>query len=531
MTLWSMYIFVAIMLIAVFVIPAHADHDAQNFDGLTVVYIGLDTRGDSTLIILPNDKTILIDGGLAHTYTVIHDTLQDFGVSTIDTMIVTHPDSDHVGGLNALLEDDKFEVKDVLISSSPKDTKTYKKFLELAQGETISYASDTINLDPNVAITIISPPSESPIKAKRNASLENSNSLITLLQYGTVKFLFTADATYTTEEWLIENYPSDTLDVDIMNAPHHGSKHASTTEFINATSPEVVIFSADHDNQYGHPDPEAIARYQSVGINHTYTTLDKNIIVQTDGAGCSITVEDSEVACFEGVRMASSTPAPSNATIVGTVFNDANHNGMLDAGEHGIPGINILVYDYIDSTVHRSITGVDGTYNVSGIEFGQTALSQIVLPIHKHHLPSNGIKNLIGYTPPLDSESSVATINFPLHYIPLSERGTITFDVYHDTNNNGAKDEGEPGVPGAIVYTFEILTYAADVKFTNHAGSTTHTGLNPDVVLAQISYSDPATGNILLPEGFTRITTTNMGFEYFMMQPNDTRTLQIGLGR
>lgn len=300
---------ISLLLVTASTPATYADHSVQDFDGLTVVFIGLDTKGDSTLIMLPNGKTILIDGGMPRAYPSIKDTLQYFGVTTIDTMIITHPDQDHVAGINTLIEDGVFGINEVLIGPTSKDTKTYQRFLTLATGETKTYASDTITMDPSVMITVLSPP-ESLIKSAKNASLENSNSVITLLQYGDIKFLFTADATHATEGWLVENYPADTLDIDIMNAPHHGSKHASTPNFISTTSPEVVVFSTDHDNQYGHPHAEAVSRYQSFGVKQVYTTHDHNITIQTDGTRCSVIVGDKESPCLEDGITASSAPSP-----------------------------------------------------------------------------------------------------------------------------------------------------------------------------------------------------------------------------
>ncbi len=283
--------------------PAYADHDIYSFDALNVIFIDLGTKGDSTLIIFPNDSVMLIDGGMPSSYDSIRQTLQDFNVDTIDVLIATHPDQDHVAGFNALLQDDSFNVKKILIGPTSKDTATYQNFLELAQDESIVYAGDTIHLDPKVNVSILSPPEEL-ISKESNASLENSNSVVTLLEYGDYEFLFTGDATYTTEKWLIQNY-DDAIDVDIMNAPHHGSKYASTEPFIDATTPRLVIFSANDGNRYGHPHDEAVMRYVINDIPVVQTSMG-NIIIQTDGIKCSVMssdLPDVEFPCFDGVQM------------------------------------------------------------------------------------------------------------------------------------------------------------------------------------------------------------------------------------
>ena len=228
-------------------------------------------------------------------------------------------------------------------------------------------------------------------------------------------------------------------------------------------------------------------------------------------------------------------PTPNPTAVTGKVFNDTNHDQLPDDGEPGIPGISVLVYDYAAGLRNDRVTDADGNYMVTGIRPGQTALAQIVLPIPPGHLPSGGIYSLFEYVSlPADTaalNTTSAAVNFPLYHVPPAERGIVVFDVFHDINGNGAKDSGEPGVPGATVYTFELLTYTADVRATDQAGITVHSGLIPDVVLAQISYSDPVTGALLLPSGFTGITTANAGAEYVTVAPGSTTAVQIGLGR
>ena len=229
-------------------------------------------------------------------------------------------------------------------------------------------------------------------------------------------------------------------------------------------------------------------------------------------------------------RGGGASAAAATATVAGKVFNDTDRDGSPDGGEAGLAGISVLVYDYVAGAGSERLTGASGGYSVAGIGANQVALSQIVLPIPPGHLPSAGTGGLVAYTPLL-AGGDVATIDFALYRVPQAETGTIAFDVYHDRDGDGTKDDGEAAVSGATVFTFELLTHVADVQTTGTAGSTTHAGLVPDTVLAQISYSDPATGKLLLPGDFTRITTPNAGAEYVTVTPGGTHTVQIGLAR
>ena len=281
---------------------AQAEHDIFDFDGLTVVYINLETKGDSTLVMFPNGKVMLVDGGMPDAYPNVKAVLHEFEINKIDVMVATHPDQDHVAGLNAILNDPAFEVGRILVGPTSKDTRTYTTFLSLAGDVETAYAGDVIDIDPDVSVQVLSPP-EYLISGSSKASLENTNSVILLVTYGDIEFLFTADATYLTEEWLLDNY-NDILDIDIMNAPHHGSKYGSTEQFILATTPEAVIFSVNYGNQYGHPHNESVIRYMTQDVPFVQTA-DGNIVFQTDGTDCSvmdIAFPDLEIPCFDGVQ-------------------------------------------------------------------------------------------------------------------------------------------------------------------------------------------------------------------------------------
>ena len=265
------------------------------------------------------------------------------------------------------------------------------------------------------------------------------------------------------------------------------------------------------------------------GTNHTFGGLSPSTLYDlraylANGGGERIS-DHGTTSTFT----AAATPAPDAAAVTGRVFNDTDRDRLPGDGEPGIPGINVLVYDYAAGVRNDRLTGAGGNYAVEGVSPGQSALAQVVLPIPPGHLPSGGIHSLLAYTPL--HAGTAATVNFPLYRVPPAERGAVVFDVYHDANGNGSRDDGEPGVPGATVYTFELLTHSADVQVTGQNGVTVHSGLVPDVVLAQISYSDPATGQLLLPGGFTRITTPGGGAEYFEVAPGSTEMIQIGLAR
>ena len=276
---------------------------------LTVVFVDLGTKGESILVIYPNGKTILIDGGMPNAYTNLESTLKQYHISEIDVMLGTHADQDHIAGLTKVLDDADFTVNQVLISHIPSDTDTYQNFLaEISDnGLQPQAVSDghTIVLDGSVTSKIISPPT-SGIPEANHATLSNSNALITLVEYGDVSFLFTSDASLTTEEYIVQSNP---VDIDIMNSPHHGSKYSSTDAFLDVLTPKMIVFSADQNNMYGHPDPEIISKYDSKNISHYQTGIDGNIVIKTDGIRCSLFIEGMpEQPCYSGAQVVPEFP-------------------------------------------------------------------------------------------------------------------------------------------------------------------------------------------------------------------------------
>jgi len=229
--------------------------------------------------------------------------LEENSITTINRVIATHPHQDHIAGLTALLNDSDFVVEEVIVTDISSTSIAYQNFIDALNNNGLSPITATaqhlINLDITVSTQIISPPT-SQISDEPNASRASSNSLVTHLVYNDISFLFSGDATHTTENWIISNYP--TLDINIMNSPHHGSKYSNTENFIDHVQPELVIFSADQNNQWGHPDPETVNRYSNNNIPTLQTGIDGDVRIHTDGTRCSLFLEGQpEQPCYAGV--------------------------------------------------------------------------------------------------------------------------------------------------------------------------------------------------------------------------------------
>ena len=243
-----------------------SSHQAQNDGKLSVYFLDVG-QGDSALIIFGN-KTILIDAGEIDMGDRVVSDLKELGVTRIDLLVATHPHSDHIGGMQKVLEN--FPVDQVLDSGMPHPSALYERFLETIDKKNIPYKvavqGNTIDIDPALRIVVLSP------TEKRFGDDLNTNSIILRISYGTINFLFTGDAGGETETALAKS--GYVLDAQILKVGHHGSMHSSSRTFIARVHPETAIISLGQDNPYGHPHKQAVDTLTDAGATIYRTDRD-----------------------------------------------------------------------------------------------------------------------------------------------------------------------------------------------------------------------------------------------------------------
>ncbi len=244
-------------------------------------------EGDSCLIQTPGGKNILIDGGKGFRGKEVLPFLKRKGIRRIDTMVATHPDMDHIGGLLAVL-DSNIRIGEVLDCGKAHTTATYKNFLnKIEQRKATKYsqprAGQTLNWGEEIKVRVLSPP--------HLRWDSNDCSIVIKLTYGKVSFLFTGDAAEKAEKEMVSRY-STRLKSTILKAGHHGSKSSSSDDFLRAVRPKIAIISVGK-NPYGHPTKEVLDRLTRLGIKIYRTDLKGNIIITTNG-------EDYQVRARKG---------------------------------------------------------------------------------------------------------------------------------------------------------------------------------------------------------------------------------------
>jgi len=260
-------------------------HQAANDGRLSVYFLDVG-QGDSELLRF-GDKTILIDAGETDQGDRVVADLRKAGVSRIDLLVATHPHSDHIGGMQAVLY--AFPVGQVLDSALPSTSPIYQQFLRTVDQKGITYTvaeqGQTIDVDPSLRILVLSPPE------KRFGDDPNTNSIVLRVSYGSVNFLFTGDMGGEAEDALLTSgYP---LDAQILKVGHHGSEYSSSEAFLARVHPEAGVIEVGKDNPYGHPHQPTLRNLANAGVTVYRTDLDGTVLVRSDGNAYSVVTENN----------------------------------------------------------------------------------------------------------------------------------------------------------------------------------------------------------------------------------------------
>ncbi|MGX4600874.1 ComEC/Rec2 family competence protein [Faecalimicrobium sp. JNUCC 81] len=232
-------------------------------------------QGDSILIQTPNSKNILVDSGDENSSHIIKSYLKKYKVKTVDIMIATHPDSDHIGGLDNIIND--FNVKSIFMPEQETNTNAYKNLVNACLNKNLSiqhlYKDDTINIEDNIDILTLNP---SFIQDDNNL-----NSIVFKLNFMNKSFLFTGDAEYQNEIDIINSFNLD--DVDFLKVGHHGSSSSTNENFLKEVSPDIATISCGYKNQYGHPHRSTLENLSTEGVKVYRTDLLGDIVFYSDG--------------------------------------------------------------------------------------------------------------------------------------------------------------------------------------------------------------------------------------------------------
>ena len=256
---------------------------------VTVIDVG---QGSSSLLELPGGYTMLIDGGgfadnsaFDVGAAIVAPLLWRKKIRTVDTLILSHPNSDHLNGLIYIAR--HFHVKNVWTNNEAQNTLGYNNFMGVISDKKIvlpsfsdmpqNHSINGVNLD-----LLYPPPGFIKRKEKEKWRNANNNSLVVKVSMGSTSFLFPGDIMAAAEKELV-GLAGKKLNSTVLIAPHHGSRSSSSTAFLGEVNPDVIVVSSGRQSRFKLPHPATLNKYQQLGSSIFRTDINGAVSLSTDG--------------------------------------------------------------------------------------------------------------------------------------------------------------------------------------------------------------------------------------------------------
>lgn len=244
---------------------------------LTVAFLDIG-QGDAIYIEAPNGNQVLVDGGSGRQILRALGEVMPFYDHSLDVVIGTHPDADHIGGLPFVL--DRFAVGAVLEPGVGSDTNVYREFKKRASdGRRIHLLARRglrLRLDREVTLDILFPDQE------MIGWETNTASIVARLVYGDTSFFLTGDSPIKIEKHLLAR-DGRNLKTAVLKAGHHGSRTSTSAEYVSAVQPQYAVISVGQNNRYGHPHQEVLDILTKIDATILRTDRRGTIIFRSDG--------------------------------------------------------------------------------------------------------------------------------------------------------------------------------------------------------------------------------------------------------
>jgi competence protein ComEC len=250
----------------------------QRPDGLLHLYMFDVGQGDALMVVAPDGRQMLIDGGEEPSLLLREvGEVMPFWDKTIELVVVTHPDQDHLGGLPDLLA--RYDVQLILESGTVGDTNLYTGWQSAVAEEGIApvvvQAGQQLDMGQGLTVEILAP---------YGTSFEdtNQNSVVLEVRYGDFCALLTGDIEIESEQRLLADNALDPCQV--LKVAHHGSDSSTSEGFLEQVMPTYALISSGSGNQFGHPTPSVLERLEERGVRIFRTDQQGTIHLYTDGA-------------------------------------------------------------------------------------------------------------------------------------------------------------------------------------------------------------------------------------------------------
>jgi competence protein ComEC len=293
---------VVMQLLLVVLVVAHPLSNGVEGGRLRIDFLDVG-QGDAAVITMPDGKVLLVDGGgttdrngsntdrRSIGEAVVSEYLWWRGLDTVDYVLATHADADHIDGLNDVLRN--FTVEAALVARTPANDPEYAKFAQTISTTHTNLATiqsgDVIRFR-GVEIHVLWPPRA----LEANEPSRNNDSIVLQVIYGKRKILLTGDIEKGAERALLQS--ATDLRADVIKVPHHGSKTSSTPPFLVATEARTAIISVGQYSIFGHPHREVVERWQANGAEVLTTGKCGTITVTTDGKDLRVSHKEAQDA-------------------------------------------------------------------------------------------------------------------------------------------------------------------------------------------------------------------------------------------
>ncbi len=260
-----------------------SDTSAEVTEELTVHFIDVG-QGDCTLI-TQGEHAMLIDAGDNSQGENVVSYLDYLDIDTLDYLVLTHPDADHIGGADVVLYNISCET--ILTPDREADTKSWSDVVDAMDERDY----EAVHPQPGDSY-VLGEASFTVLGPLQDYDDSNDCSFVLRLTHGDNAFLFTGDAEETAEaDILASGY---TLSADVLKVGHHGSRSSTGDDFLVAVSPSCAVISCGEGNDYGHPHAATLNKLRASGVSVYRTDEQGTIIVTSDGSSLVWNMSPSE---------------------------------------------------------------------------------------------------------------------------------------------------------------------------------------------------------------------------------------------
>jgi beta-lactamase superfamily II metal-dependent hydrolase len=281
----------------------------------------INTGNSDSILIIQDKKAALIDAGDNDDEQRVVSYIKKQGITELEYIFATHPHADHIGGLDAVV--DNIKVNNMFVSNGDADTDTYKDFITSMSNKDVNPSVPLLNSEFKLGTSIFK------VLSVANKNDPNNDSIVLQYTNGNDKVLLMGDA-----ESEIEN-SINVGDVDLLKVGHHGSHSSSTESFIDKVNPKYAVILVGKDNKYGHPHVETMELLERKGIEVHRSDECGDIVFKSSGNG--LTVDCKEGSYTSGKEMSSDNT------------NNGNYNVSTNNGDSSSSNDNYGTYGIVES--------------------------------------------------------------------------------------------------------------------------------------------------------------------------------------